>query len=579
MSYTALYRTWRPQTFADITGQKHVTQTIQNALLQEKFSHAYLFSGPRGIGKTSIAKIFAKAINCKVGSRDEPCNACDACLAITNGELMDVIEIDAASNRGVDEIRDLREQVKYAPTNVDYKVFIIDEAHMLTNEAFNALLKTLEEPPPHVIFILATTEPYKLPLTIISRCQRFDFKRISTQDIAERLTYICQEIDHEFDPEAISMIAYAAEGGLRDALSILDQSLALADGKLEVGHVESILGSVNKELLLKLFEQILAQDIKESLLTLDQAIADGKDVKQLVKDMVAFCRDMLLLKVAPSMIDISHWPVAEDRITSLGDLASQEEWIGFLDKIADSDSRIRHLNQPLVLVELLLVQLCQRDVLLASPGSQSSGATSPGGPSNQAPAGGGSSTGQISAKELANLQAEINRLTLRVQELEKAGPSDSRMTARKKPALREKSQEEIYKELVEIYDHNNKGVYAKIAENWSSILDNMKARQKATYAWFSDSEIVAVYQEYIVAAFNGAIHKETIDKAENLQLVEETFLRTTGKPFKLKTVMLADWKKANKLETAEDDGASQVLDKAVELFGADFVEVIEDPKS
>lgn len=225
MSYQALYRVWRPQLLEDVVGQSHITKTLKNALLQQKLAHAYLFSGPRGTGKTIAAKIVAKAINCKQAPVAEPCNECDACVGITTGSVVDVIEIDAASNNGVDEIRDIRDKVKFAPSEVAYKVYIIDEVHMLSTGAFNALLKTLEEPPAHVIFILATTEPHKIPLTILSRCQRFDFKPISNEALINRMKFILDSNQQPYEEEAIELIARAADGGARDALSLLDQAI------------------------------------------------------------------------------------------------------------------------------------------------------------------------------------------------------------------------------------------------------------------------------------------------------------------------------------------------------------------
>ena len=240
MTYQALYRVWRPQAFSDVSGQEMITQTLRNAIRQQKSSHAYLFTGPRGTGKTSVAKIFAKAINCPNSSDGEPCNDCAICEQITNGSLGDVIEIDAASNNGVEEIRDIRDKANYAPTQADYKVYIIDEVHMLSMGAFNALLKTLEEPPRNVVFVLATTEPHKIPLTIISRTQRFDFRRISQEAIMDRMEYILDEMGVDHEEDALLLIAKAAEGGMRDALSILDQALSFSEGRIKIDDIQPI---------------------------------------------------------------------------------------------------------------------------------------------------------------------------------------------------------------------------------------------------------------------------------------------------------------------------------------------------
>jgi len=296
MSYVALYRAYRPKSFSEVSGQKVIIKTLQNAILHDKIAHAYLFSGPRGTGKTSIAKIFAKAVNCLNQPTNEPCNTCDVCKGIDRGDIPDVIEIDAASNNGVDEIRDLRDKVKYMPSVGRFKVYIIDEVHMLTTGAFNALLKTLEEPPKHVIFILATTEVHKIPPTILSRCQRFDFKNIETLDIIDKLNEIAGKEKIDITPEAISAIAVNSEGGLRDAISLLDQAISFSDGKISEDDVHQVSGSVSKKALTELLNAISNKEISKSMVILKDLIAEGKEITRIVNDLILALRDILIEK-------------------------------------------------------------------------------------------------------------------------------------------------------------------------------------------------------------------------------------------------------------------------------------------
>lgn len=303
MAAQALYRRWRPQTFADVVGQEHVTQTLQNAVATDRLAHAYLFTGVRGTGKTSVARILAKAVNC-TGDGVKPCNACAMCRAITEGRALDLIEIDAASNTGVDDVRDLREKIGFSPNEAQYKVYIVDEVHMLSNAAFNALLKTLEEPPAHAIFILATTEPHKIPDTIASRCQRHDFRRVSVRDLAGKLARICAAEDITADPEALAFVARAATGSLRDAESLLDQLIGSGE-TITVERVRAVLGTPGEEAVVGLVDAILAGDAAQGLRLINGALDHGADPRQLQNELLDYLRGLMLLQsgMDPVLLD------------------------------------------------------------------------------------------------------------------------------------------------------------------------------------------------------------------------------------------------------------------------------------
>jgi DNA polymerase-3 subunit gamma/tau len=301
MAAQALYRKWRSRTFEEVIAQEHVTRTLRNALRAGRVAHAYLFTGPRGTGKTSTARLLAKAVNCRSEDEEKPCNACAICQAIDEGRMLDLIEIDAASNRGIDEIRDLREKVNFRPGEARYKFYIIDEVHMLTNEAFNALLKTLEEPPPHVIFVLATTEPHKIPATVLSRCQRFDFRRIPLDDILSRLSYIATEEGLAVEPPALEMIARQSTGSLRDAVSLLDQMMAYATcgvgEAITLAHVQEALGIASSQLVADLVDRLAQRDVPAGLEMINRAIDEGAEPRQLAREIVEHLRGLMLLQL------------------------------------------------------------------------------------------------------------------------------------------------------------------------------------------------------------------------------------------------------------------------------------------
>lgn len=360
MAYLALYRKWRPQTFTEVVGQKHISLPLSRAVEEDRLAHAYLFSGPRGTGKTSMAKILAKAVNCEHRNGADPCNACRTCREITSGASLDVYEIDAASNRGIEEIRALKESVRSLPTVCRKKVYIIDEVHMLTKEAFNALLKTLEEPPQHVLFILATTEPEKIPLTILSRCQRYEFRRISTEDIRNHLLYIAEQSGFGLTEEAADLIAVRAEGGLRDALSLLDQCSGAAGGKpLTAAMVYELLGLTGKDRILSLAGHILRRESGEALRDFSEILADGKEPSAVLTELLAHFRDVMIAKIQPDAPELSIYGAQkQDLLQEAGSLSEP-----FLDalfaSLHDSLSDMKRSAAPRMTAEMGLLRLCR----------------------------------------------------------------------------------------------------------------------------------------------------------------------------------------------------------------------------
>ena len=358
MGYTALYRKFRPAKFSELVGQEHITKTIKNQILSDRVGHAYLFNGGRGTGKTSIAKILARAVNCLNLQDGEPCNECEICKSALDGSLTDIVEMDAASNNSVEDVREIREAVNFLPTKAKYRVYIIDEVHMLSTGAFNALLKTLEEPPKHVKFLLATTEPQKIPATILSRCQRFDFKRISNEDIIKRLKIVCEESKIEISDEALNLIATLAEGGMRDALSILERCNQDGEDKIDENKIRDLVGIPKITYIKQIVESIINYDVDSSLKTVEEIIKEGKDLNNLLWEIIKYVKDILLFKSTGSIQTYTKEEVEDIKV--LSEKISKEDLINLICNLSELENSMKMSTQKLIIFQTGIIKLCNK---------------------------------------------------------------------------------------------------------------------------------------------------------------------------------------------------------------------------
>lgn len=359
MAYTALYRKFRPLTFSEMVGQDAITQTLKNQIMAGRVGHAYLFNGSRGTGKTSAAKVLARAVNCLHPQNGEPCNECEICKAALNGSLTDIVEMDAASNNSVEDIRSIREEVNFLPTLAKYRVYIIDEVHMLSTGAFNALLKTLEEPPEHVKFILATTEPQKLPATILSRCQRFDFKRISNEDIQKRLQYVCKQSNIEATEGALGIIATLSEGAMRDALSILERCVQDGEQYIDEDKIKDLVGIPKMEMIYQVTKAILEQNTEKALEEIDKMMTDGKDISNILWETTKYLRDILVFQTSKKAGIYSE--TEKKQIQELSEMASKEKLLNLIKEFSKLDQDIKWSSQKTILFQAGIIRLCQTE--------------------------------------------------------------------------------------------------------------------------------------------------------------------------------------------------------------------------
>ncbi len=570
MAYQALYRVWRPQTFGDVIGQDAITTTLRNAVATKQVSHAYLFTGPRGTGKTSCSKILAKAVNCLQPQKGEPCNQCEICQAINANSLNDVIEIDAASNNGVEQIRDIRDKVKYAPTRAAYKVYIIDEVHMLSTGAFNALLKTLEEPPAQVIFILATTEPQKIPATIISRTQRFDFRRITASTILERLEFILKAKQVPYDEQGLKLIAQAAEGGMRDALSILDQALSLDNKRLTLDNAIQVTGTVDKKQLEAYFLAIIAANAAQALEDLHQLLASGRSPHRFIEAIIETCRDLLLIKTDDKLLDDFSRSLISPQIVAVHDQISQQQLYQMINAASQTQQDLHNVSRTDIYLEVLTVKLCE---IMQSTNSEES-------------------TSSLS-QTLQDLQSEVEQLKQNIADLQKKiakapQATVSPKTAPAKPFKSATTHTHVDQQKInQILAHATRKALNQVREVWPDLMSMLNVTQKAV---MKVSKPVAASSAGVVVAFDYAmwfervmsnqelleILKNNLDKllnndadvvivaAENWPQIRQTFLQN----HEITNSSAADVKKTKSTNVA--------VDKAQKLFGTELVELKKD---
>lgn len=539
MSYVALYREWRPRTFCEIIGQEHITRTLKNQIEQGRISHAYLFCGTRGTGKTTTAKVFSKAVNCLHLEDGEPCGKCDICMGIDNGSLLDVIEMDAASNRKVENARDLIDSVKIPPYKAKYKVYIVDEVHMLTPEAFNTLLKTLEEPPSYAIFILATTEFSKVPATIVSRCQRFDFKRIRVEDIVKRLRIIAGKEGINVEDRSLSLIAKNSDGALRDSLSIFDQCISLNGKDIKYEDIVSMLGVTTDEYLVKISDAVGEGDSARCIQLIDELILNGKDAYQFIKDLTLHFRNLMVCKVADNASDILN--ISDEMLEefiSQSKKFSTETILRNINILSNAEADGKWTSQPRIILEMAVLRMCKKEL--------------------------GTDADSL-LNRIARLEKVLSNKTTLIQGHDKQLPAEDKVKkVKKQEAAKPETDKEDIKEPAPDMSLQD------VTRKWKDILKAVSSGgHKRLYAFMLEGKPISIINGTLTIGFEKSyeFHKNGLESEDNRVTAEEYISSVCGFKVKLKCIIVD--------EVAVDKQEDDPVQKAISIFGEDIVEVEE----